>query len=182
MDKLYIFYNIDITLSELISKSEGKIKIKNSCTETSIKYKNSEIILINENGTSSFDDDTNLWGFFVTTHDWEILRYLFLKYKIMFFEIDVFNYVSYLDPIKHKKYITNTINNYVFETMLSKGIINNLRELENHIGITTPFFNEYIIEKGQMIRYKIVRKEYFKFKIKNFFKKIYVKFFSFKKK
>jgi hypothetical protein len=90
----------------------------------------------------------------------------------MFYEIDALNIISYLDSIKHKKYITNTINNYVFETMLSKGVINSLHELETHIGITTPFFNEYIIEKGQMIRYKIVRKEYFKFKIKNFFKKI----------
>ena len=173
MDKLYVFYNIDITLSELISKSDGKIKIKNNSTETSIKYKNSEIILINENGTSSFDEDTKLWGFFITSYDWEILRYLFLKFKIMFFEIDAFNYVSYLDPKNHKKYITHIINEYTYECMLSKGVITSLIELEKHINTNKPFFDDYIIEKGQIIRYRIVKREYIKYRIKTFFKKIF---------
>ena len=181
MDKLYVFYNIDTTLSELLVKSEGKLTVKQNTTETLLKYKSSEIMLINQDGTSTFDDNTKIWGFFTTSPNWEILKYLFITFKIMFYEIDALNIISYLDPIKHEKYITNTINNYVFETMLSKGIINDLRELETHIGITTPFFNEYIIEKGQMIRYKIVRKEYFKFKIKNFFKKIFIKLFCYKK-
>ena len=181
MDKLYIFYNVDKTLNKIIEESEGKLTIKNDSFETILKYKDSEIVLVNEDGTSSFNDDSKLWGFFTNSQDLEILKYLFIKHKILFYEIDALNNISYLNPVKHKKYITHIINSFVYETMLMKGIINDILDIEKHIGLNGPFFNDYIIEKGQIIRYRIVKREYIKYRIKNFLKKIYVKLFCFKK-
>lgn len=182
MEKLYFFYNIDTTLTQLIKNSEGKIIVKQDGFETILKFKNSEILLINENGNSTFEDDTKLWGFLMITKDIEILKYLYVKHKIMFLDIESLNNVSYLNSKKHQKYITHIINEYVYETLLQNGIISDLSELENHITNGKQFFNDYVIEKGQLIRYKIVKREYIKYKIKSFFKKIYEKILWLKKK
>jgi hypothetical protein len=60
------------------------------------------------------------------------------------------------------------------------GIVNDVKDIENHVYDGKPFFNFYVIEKGQIIRYKIIRWVNFKTKIKTFFKKI-INIFKLKK-
>ena len=85
--------------------------------------------------------------------------------------------VSTLDPIKDYKYYTNIINEYTFECMLHMGIINSLNEIETHVYDGKPFFNDYVIEKSQIIKYRRTKWINIKSKIKNFLKKtlIYLK-------
>lgn len=179
-DKIFLISNNRLTIKEIIEKSDGLLQISKKYDSFSLVYKNSEIIPLNEKGLMIENEDEILAGFFIVSDTYEILKYLYKKHKIMFMDQDFKTLVSYLDPVKHYKYYTNIINEYACECMIHMGIVNDVKDIENHVYDGKPFFNIYVIEKGQIIRYKIIRWVNFKTKIKTFFKKI-INIFKLKK-
>ena len=179
-DKIFLISNNRLPIKEIIEKSGGLLQVSKKYDSFSLIYKNSEIIPLNEKGLMIENEDEILAGFFIVSDTYEILKYLYKKHKIIFMDQDFKTLVSYLDPIKHYKYYTNIINEYAYECMLHMGIVNDVKDIENHVYDGKPFFNNYIIEKGQIIRYKIIRWINFKTKIKAFFKK-FINIFKLKK-
>lgn len=172
-DKIFLISNNRLTIKEIIEKSDGLLQVSKKYDSFSLIYKKSEIIPLNEKGLMIENEDEILAGFFIVSDTYEILKYLYKKHKIMFMDQDFKTLVSYLDPVKHYKYYTNIINEYTYECMLHMGIINDIKDIEKHVYNGRQFFNEYTIEQGQIIRYKIIRWITLKNKIKNFFIKIW---------
>ena len=170
-NKIFLISNNRITIKEIIEKSNGRLQVSKKYDSFSIVYKNSEIIPLNEKGLTIENQNEILAGFFIVSDTYEIMKYLYKKHKIIFMDQDFKTLVSYLNPVKHYKYYTNIINEYACECMIHMGIVNDVKDIENHVYDGKPFFNNYIIEKGQIIRYKIIRWINFKTKIKAFFKK-----------
>lgn len=179
-NRIFLITNPSLTVKEIVEKSDGLLLISEKYESLSLKYRESEIIPINQNGLIVEDTNDILAGFFIVSETYEILKYLYIKHKLLFMDQDFMSLVSYLDPVKHYKYYTNIVNEYTYECMLHMGIINDVKDIENHVYDGKPFFNIYVIEKGQIIRYKIIRWVNFKTKIKTFFKKI-INIFKLKK-
>ena len=180
-NRIFLFTNPSLTVKEIVEKSDGLLLISENYESLSLKYRESEIIPINQKGLMIVDTNDILAGFFIVSETYEILKYLYVKHKLLFMDQDFTSLVSYLDPVKHYKYYTNIINEYTYECMLHMGIINDVKDIENHAYNGRQFFNNYTIEKGQIIRYKIIRWVTFKNKVMNFFKKIW-NIISFNKK
>lgn len=174
-NNIYIFSNCKLTIKNMVDNSNGKLVLSANNDLLTLKYKNSEIVLIDENGEIIENEEFIPNAFFLKTDDYEIMKFLYKKYKLLFCDTGYESLVSYLNPEKHYKYYINIINQYIFECMFHMGIIDDVKDIEEHVCKGKKFFDEYIIEKGQMIRYKIVRWIYFKQKIKNFFKQIFRK-------
>ena len=180
-NRIFLISNPSLTVKEIVEKSDGLLLISEKYDSLSRKYRGSEIIPISQKGLMIEDTNDILAGFFIVSDTYEILKYLYVKHKLLFMDQDFTSLVSYLDPVKHYKYYTNIINEYAYECMLHMGIINDVKDIEKHVYEGKQFFNTYIIEKGQMIRYKIIRWVTFKNKVKNNFKKIW-NIISFNKK
>ena len=170
-DKIFLISNNRLTIKEIIEKSDGLLQVSKKYDSFSLVYKNSEIIPLNEKGLMVENENEILAGFFIVSDTYEILKYLYKKHKIMFMDQDFKTLVSYLDPVKHYKYYTNIINEYASECMMHMGIVNDIKEIENHVYGGKPFFDIYVIEKGQIIKYRRTKWINIKSKIKNFFKK-----------
>ena len=175
---IYIFSNCKLTIKDMVDNSDGMLVLYSKNDLLTLKYKNSEIVLINKKGEIVENEETVPNAFFLLSDDYEILKFLYKKYKLLFCDSGYESLVSYLNPQKHYKYYINIVNEYIFECMFHMGVVNDIKDIEQHLCGGKKFFDEYIIEKGQMLRYKIIKQIYFKEKIKNFFKKIWI----FKKK
>lgn len=174
-NKFYLFSNCELSIKNIVNNSNGKLVLTKKYGSLALKYKNSEIILIDSENKIIENDETIPSAFFLITDNHEILKFLFKKYKLLFCDDGYESLVSYLNPEKHHKYYINIINEYIFECMLHLGVIDDVKDIEQHVYDGEKFFEEYIIKKGQILRYKIIRWVYFKHKIKFFFRQFFRK-------
>lgn len=171
-DNIYIFSNCKLTIKNMVDNSNGKLVLSTNYDLLTLKYKNSEIVLLDKKGEVIENEESIPNAFLLITDDYEILKFLYKKYKLLFCDAGYESLVSYLNPKKHYKYYINIINEYIFECMFHMGVIDDVKDIEEHVYKGKKFFDEYIIEKGQILRYKIVKWKFFKEKIKTFFRKI----------
>lgn len=170
-NRIFLFSNNRISVKEIIDNSDGLVLASKKYDSLSLKYKNSEIIPLNKQGVVIENENEIMAGFFIVSETYELLKYLYKKHKLLFMDQEYITLVSTLDPVKDYKYYTNIINEYTFECMLHMGIINSLNEIETHVYDGKPFFNNYVIEKSQIIKYRRTKWINIKSKIKNFLKK-----------
>lgn len=147
----HFFYNVNgKTVGNLIKEDTNfKYEINYNSDGTSegiLAYKDSEIELFNkEDKPLSITEE--LYTFKVKTIDTSILKLLFDRYKIYFFD-DYANEMTKLlntGKEKDKKYYDALIHDYIAESMIHLGVIKRFNDLGEN------FYNTYLSDKAVTI-------------------------------
>lgn len=148
----YYFLEFDYKLDDIINDDNNiLLEVNEKTGEYILIYKNSRITLIMS------EDGGDVIGFTLNSEDVLILRILFLKYGIYFYDEGVSKYLSFLNQKKDGLYIKNILFYYSYECMLHLGIIHNLEEFQNKICGKFKCFDEKIIHKGMEKIYRKIR-------------------------
>lgn len=162
-------------IRNIVEDSNGELCLINNENQFLLTHKKSgsSILILNEGNEKTI---SNLYITEVKAQmkqDIRILRYLFKKYSILFYDESFDTYVEMLDRIKDRKFWINERNSYAVELMMHYGVIRDIPELEKILNTSIKnFVDETIMEKSQIIQYKRIKKLLYITKIKMFFTKI----------
>ena len=169
----YYFYSLNPLSVSDIMDNELDISVKNSFnTEIFIKFGDSVIKLTPNDGAEYISTLDKLHSFeIVTPDDLSILRYLYVKYGLLFYDDEYISIVNFLNKDKEPEIYDNTLREYIVDCMLHYGIVRDINEINRDImgDERVNFFNLYYVHMGMHIKLKRMRRELLFTKIKIYF-------------
>ena len=163
-EKKWYFYNLNLPITYFMEDENLNYKIDGNNLELS--YGTSYIKIINIDYASKDPIEFIIYDY----NDISILKYLFKKYNIMFYDENYINEVRFLDENKYNIFYKHVLHEYIYNCMLHHGIIKNITEL-NKI-YNEEFFSPSIVESALYLKLKNAKKEYRREVIREFFNKI----------
>lgn len=164
------FYNNDVKIEEI--KNDPKINMSTTSfgKELILEYCGHKITLLPEDGYEFITTLESPKKCSVETYDdIVVLKYLFEKYDLLFYDEEYEKMVSYLNKDKDTILYDNAIRSYILDCLCFYGIIKH----ETLLGLN--FSNSYILGISDRVRYRRMNIDLFKKKIHLFFLKLYQK-------
>ena len=172
----YYFYALNPLSISNITDNELDISVENSFSgEIIVKFGESAIKLLPKDGAEYISTLDNLYLFeIVTPNDLSILRYLYVKYRLLFYDDEYVSIVNFLKKSNEPEIYDNTLREYVVDCMLHYGIVKDIKEINYDImgDERVNFFNLYYVHMGMHIKLKRMRRELLFTKIKMCYKGI----------